>query len=70
MNNKLTMRQQCIFVTRKANVMLGCIGKTFVSKVTEMILVLYLALVRNLKCSVQFWTPQYKQDMDILEQVQ
>jgi len=37
----------------------------------EVILLLCLALVRpNLECCIQFWAPQYKIDMDILERLQ
>ena len=65
------MSQQCAQAARKANHNLRCIKHNIASQLREGIAAIYNALVWS-RCQycLQFWAPQYKKDIKLLESIQ
>ncbi|KAK4822202.1 LOW QUALITY PROTEIN: hypothetical protein QYF61_011843, partial [Mycteria americana] len=64
-DSKLNISQQCALAAKTANHVLGCTKHSIASQSREVIVPLYTALY-----CVQFWEPQYKKDIKLLERIQ
>lgn len=68
MHENLDMIKQCVLAVQDDNHILGCVTNSVASRSSEVILLLYSALLRtHLDYSVQLWGPQHKEDVDLLE---
>nr|XP_047909708.1 uncharacterized protein LOC125180947 [Anser cygnoides]XP_047909709.1 uncharacterized protein LOC125180947 [Anser cygnoides]XP_047909710.1 uncharacterized protein LOC125180947 [Anser cygnoides]XP_047909711.1 uncharacterized protein LOC125180947 [Anser cygnoides] len=66
-DTKLKTSEQHALATKRVNGLLGCIRQSVTCRWRKVILSLCSALVRPL---LEFWAPQYKGDLDILDRVQ
>ena len=70
-SSDLKFTKNCKSACKKANQMLGFIARNFDYKTPGVMLTLYNSLVRpHLEYAVQFWSPNYNKDIELLERVQ
>ncbi|KAF7241624.1 Monoacylglycerol lipase ABHD2 [Varanus komodoensis] len=68
---RLNMSQQCDAMVKRANATLGCIARSVASRSREVLLPLYMTLVRpQLEYCAQFWAPHHRKDIVRLQSVQ
>ena len=70
-SSDLKHANHCKKAYNKANIMLGFIARNFECKTPDVMLSLYNSMVRpHLEYAVQFWSPNYRKDIDLLERIQ
>lgn len=66
MDSKLNLSEQCVLSARKSNFSLIALGRTLPTG-QEWNLSPSGETSRHLECWVQFWSPQYERDKDLIE---
>jgi len=67
---RLNMSWQCVLTAQMASCILGCIKRSLTSRLMKLFLPLYPALMRPQLYCIQFWGPQHKKNIGLLECVQ